>query len=426
MRLFSNFLHFIQGPSFQAEGAEGSSVAEMIDLMGSDDNPDEGSEKIVTDTEGTDLLADDKKGKEKEEKEETKETKGEKEGEEQEEVELSEEELDDIGDFNRKEFLKAYPDAFKKFPMLERAFYREQKYAEIYPTLEDASTAHEKSQQYDQFSDAMLKGETNVLLSSIKDADPKAFTKVVDTYLDSLAAVDKDAYYHVIGNNFRLAIQGMVQEAERIKGEAGDNLKQAALILNQYMFGNSQWKAPEKYSKDTIKNEDQEKLDNDRKQFLQERFDNALSDLSTTSRNIIKHTISEHIDPKDSMTDYVKRVAINEALDNVEAAIEADARFKATLDKLWEKAFEQKFSRPSLDNIRKAYLNKAKTLLPQFISKSRNAALKGLGKRVTEEKEEVRQKGPVAANRPASANNRGDGKSVPKGMKTLDYLMSDD
>src|SRR5215467_15703058 len=129
MQLFNKFFHIY----FAAEGDSGGggSIAEMIDLMGSDDNPDEDGEKVVTDTEGVDLLSDDK-GKDK--KEEKAEDDKEDDKKEDDEVELSDEELDDVSDFSRKEFLKAYPDAFKKFPQLERAFYREQKYAEIYPT----------------------------------------------------------------------------------------------------------------------------------------------------------------------------------------------------------------------------------------------------------------------------------------------------
>jgi hypothetical protein len=419
MQLFSNFLYLPL--YFDDESGGGVGVQEMIDLMGSDDNPDEGNEKVVTDTEGVDLLA---KGDDKEEKEDDKEN-DKKDDAEEKEPELSDEELDDISDFSRKDFLKAYPDAFKKFPQLERAYYREQKYAEIFPTLDDASDARERAAQFDSFQSALLKGDNVTVLKSLKEADNNAFSRVVDTYLDTLGSVDKDAYYHVIGNTFKNGIIAMVNEAERIKGDAGEQLKMAAQVLNQYMFGTTQWKAPGNFSKEPVKNEEQDKLDADKKAFVQERFDNALNDLSTRSRNIIKHTISSHIDPKDSMTDYVKRVAINEALEAVESAIDGDSRFKANLDKLWEKAFESKFSAVSLKNIEKAYLNKARTLLPQYIQKSRNSALKGLGKRVSEEKEEVKKKGPVATNRPATASDSGKDKTVPKGMKTIDYLMQD-
>jgi len=423
MRLFNNlsfgFLPFYK----DADDAPGSSIAEMIDLMGSDDNPDEGDEKVITDTEGVDLLSDDK-GKDKEEEEDKDDKKDDK--VEDDEPQLSDEELDDITDFSRKQFLKDYPDAFKKYPQLERAFYREQKYAEVFPTLEDATTAHEKSQEFDKFQTSLLSGDAGTVLKSLKDADYTAFSKVVDNYLDTLGQIDKDAYYHVIGNTFRNGIISMINEAERVKGDAGEQLKMAATVLNNYMFGTTQWKQPGNFSKEPVKNEERDKLDADKKAFLQERFDNAVSDLSTRARNTIRHTVSQHIDPKDSMTDYVRRVAINEAIEAVESAIENDSRFKANLDKLWEKAFSSNFSTASLKNIEKAYLSKARTLLPPAIQKSRNAALKGLGKRISEDKEEPKRKGPVSVNRPqAQASSKGDNKTVPKGMKTIDFLNMD-
>ena len=113
-----------------------------------------------------------------------------------------------------------------------------------------------------------------------------------------------------------------------------------------------------------------------------------------------------------------------------QALIDNDTRFRTILDRLWEKAFEEDFSRDSLDRIKSAYLSKAKTLLPSVIKKARNDALRGLGKRVKDEsEEETSKKGPLPVGRTAATSSgkstKDQAKEIPAGMKSLDYLMKD-
>lgn len=387
------------------------SVNDIIDDLAKGEN-DIPLEETKDDKE-IDLLKEEKKeSKEKEEKEE--------------EIELDEEpeidELESVTEFRRKDFLKKYPDAFKEFPELEKSWYREKKYAEYFPTIDDAKQAVEKVENYDKFESSVLSGDLDIIMNSAKNADSRAFNKMVDNYLPLLGKVDQSAYYHVIGGVIKNTITAMVREGDRI---SNDDLKAAGVILNQFIFGKSEFEAPKSFGPNKP-DEKETELATERQQFVQEKFESVLEDLSTVANNTIKSTISKHIDPKDTMTDYVRKTAIKEALDEVESAISGDTRFKAILDKLWEKAFKTNFSKTSLDDIKRAHLNKAKTLLPQIIQKHRNEALKGLGKRVKEEKEEVVRKGPVPVGRSAGGNNSSKETTVPKGMRSIDFLMQDD
>ena len=382
------------------------SVDDMIDELSKDDS-------LGDDKKPEDLLTDDKKEPVKEEKKE--------------ELELEEEEpvIDetDVRDVPRKEILAKYPTLFKEFPQLETAYYREKKYAEIFPTIDDAKEAVEKVENYDNFEQSLLGGNLDGVLNSLKTSNPKSFARAVDNYLPSLQKADQGAYYHVIGGILKNTIATLVREGTTTEN---DNLKAAAVVLNQFLFGSSEFKAPTTFSGEKPGGDpEQEKVNNERSALVQEKFESSLEDLSTVSDNIIKSTISQHIDPKGAMTDYVKRTAIKDAIEDVKDAINGDARFKSVLDKLWEKAFEKNFSKETKDNIKKAYLNKAKTLLPQIISRRRNEALKGLGKRVNEEREEPQKKGPVPVGRASAGDSSRNKEAVPKGMSTLDFLNSE-
>lgn len=358
----------------------------------------------------------------KEEKEETEEVKLDDEIED-EETEPTEDDLELVTPVRRKEILKEFPELFKKFPYLEKAYYREQKYTEILPTIEDAQEAVEARDTFKKFEIELLSGNTETVLKTIKDTDEKAFAKVVDSYLPTLARVDKNAYFHIIGNISKNLVVQMVKEAQNTKNE---DLQNAALLVNQFVFGTSDFKPSENFSKEPTENPEADKLKKERQEFISERFTTVRDDLQTRTDNVVKSTIANHIDPRKVMTDYVRKNAIREAQDFLTKAIDGDNRFQILKDKLWEKAFQSNFSRQAVEAIRSAYLSKAKTLLPEIIKKSRNEALKGLGKRVVDDSEKEDQT-PLPVGKTASPRSTSSNKSQSdgKGKKTIDFFNED-
>jgi hypothetical protein len=423
----------------------GSKTSTLTPEMGKEDTikflgeDDEEAEKI--DLEQKDKK-DDKEAKEPKDKDEEE---GDKEAKDSEEDELKEieEELEEPDEeklelttpVRRSEILKKYPTLFKDFPYLEKAYYREQQFTEIFPTIPDAKEAMEKADTLDKFEkDIFTDGNTEILLEGLKAQNPKSFHKVVDNYLTVLSKVDEKAYLHVIGNTIKHTIAGMVQEARSTSNEA---LQNAAVILNQYVFGSSNYTPPSNLSKESSNEDDGEKakFDRQRQEFVKEKFETAQEDLNGRVNNILKSTIEGNIDPKDSMSAYVKKNASREALESLTNLIEKDSRFKTLIDKLWENAFNKNFNRDSLDKIKSAYTSKAKTLLPAVIKQARNEALKGMGKRVNDDSKEhveddsKENKSPTEKRRSTSPSNSGrkitDPKDIPHGMRSIDFLMQD-
>jgi hypothetical protein len=347
--------------------------------------------------------------------------------EELEEKEIDEEKLDLVASPSRKEILTKYPTLFKDFPHLERAFYREQKYSELLPTIEDAKIAAEKSELLDSYEQEILTGSTESLLSAVRDGDKAAFAKVVDNYLPTLYKVDEGAYYHTIGNVIKHTIISMVKDG---KEQANEDLSGAAAVLNQYIFGTTNFTHPQRLSKDEVANPElqnkEQEIDEKEKAFLQKQYNTVSEDLSTRVDNVLKASVDKAIDPHESMTEYVKKNATREVLQGLEEVLERDTRFKAIYDKLWERAFENDFDRESMDKIKSAYLSKAKTVLPDLIRKARNEALRG-----TKGSTGRDTKGPLPVGKIRSSATTNSGransgsKQIPKGMSTLDFLNSD-
>lgn len=337
----------------------------------------------------------------------------------------SEEQLELVTPVRRKEILAKYPTLFKEFPYLERAYYREQKFTELLPTIEDAQQAVAAKQTLDRMENDVMGGNTELILRAVREQNPKGFNKIVDQYLPTLAKVDEKAYYHVLGNVTKHTIVAMVREARRSGNEA---LQSAAQLVNQFVFGTSDFQPPTQLSRDEPREDGKDvELQQREQQFVTQQFQSARDDLNTRINNTLKNTIDANIDPKKSMSDYVRKNASREAIEMLESVLSKDTRFIALKDRLWEAAFRENFNRNSVERIKSAYLSRAKTLLPTVIKKARIDALKGLGKRSGED--ETPDKSPVSIGRPRSQDNKG-GKitkasDIPKGMRTIDFLNAD-
>lgn len=341
--------------------------------------------------------------------------------------EPTEDQLELVTPVRRREILKKFPTLFKEFPYLEKAYYREQQFTELLPTIDDAKEAVKAKETLDNFENDLMGGNTETILKAIKNENPRAFNKVVDDYMTTLAKVDEKAYHHVIGNTIKYVISGMVVEGRRSNNEA---LQTAAQLLNQFVFGSSEFEQPKKLSTDSGPDPKDDELSKREQAFIKKQLETTNNDLNTRVNNALKNTIDANIDPKQSMTDYVRRNASREALEELETLINKDSRFKSLVDKLWEKAAKDNFSKDSVDRIRSAYTSKAKTLLPSVIKKARNEALKGMGKRVASEEDEEKspKKGPVTPGKPSSQSKGGKinkAEDIPRGMNTLDFLSQD-
>lgn len=335
--------------------------------------------------------------------------------------EPDDEKLELVTPVKRREILKVYPDLFKKFPYLEKAYYREQQFTEILPTIDDAKEAAESHQVLQRYTKDMVEeGNVNNVLKMIKDNNPETFNQVVDNYMDYLDKVDPAAHLHVQSNIVKNLILGMVEDAN---SEDNKDLKTAALLLNKWAFGTTKFTPPVKMAK-TVKAEDTTKsteLSKREQDFAQKQLDNAVGEVTHRVNNAIRGAIETNIDPKGSMTDYVKRNAIRDASEKITSLIQKDRRFQQIIDKLWEKSEKDGYSKDSQEDIRKAFLSKAKSLLAPVIKSARNEALKGMGKKAKEDEVDEEEEQPQ---RQSTDKKENDGRRLSSGNKDKAKLDS--
>jgi hypothetical protein len=397
---------------------ESMSISDMTEFLGGDDEP----LKLEIDTETDDEELEEGKKETKEGDEEEKSL------EDELEDELKDKTDDDevVVGVRRKEVLAKYPNIFKEFPHLDKAVYREQKYAEMLPTLRDAKAAVDKADTLDKFQNDLIEGRTANILKAVKEEDPEAFNGLVDNYLVELGKVDQGAYYHVLGNVIKNSVIAMHNSQD-------EDTKTAAAILYKFFFNSDKFEPPTQLSTRSANKDEREKKIEEREQkFQQEQLETHINTVNTRVDNSIRSAIDKNIDPKQSMNDWQRDRAIKDCSEELESQIDKDVRFKGLLDKLWERAAENNFSQDSLDKIRSAYLSKAKGLLPEIIRSTRNKALRGLGRKSPDDRKEPLPVGrPVTGKKPESkplgngSSDKDKAKALPKGMKSVDFLMRD-
>ena len=338
------------------------------------------------------------------------------------------EEKDEISDIEapprKKEILKEYPELFKKFPFLEKMMYRDKQITELFGSFDDAKEVAEKSEVFNNFETQLLSGNTEEILKSVKETDEKAFNLIVDDYLPTLAKVDKEAYFHVVGNLNKRLIMEMVQEANDTDN---DDLKQAALLVNQFVFGSAKFVPP--VARVAKPDEKSSEAEAERLSFVKERFEVARDDLQSRVDNILRATISDYIDPKGNMSSYVKKNAVADAMKILTASIASDPSVGKNLNQLWRSVFDSKFSKDTLGRVQSFYLSKAKGKLKTAIIKARAEALKDArpanrDKETDDDIEETpRKTRNITPGRPASQPQNKNG--MKKGESVSDFFMRD-
>jgi hypothetical protein len=354
------------------------SVDDIIKFFGADDDPDAPNEEVVSDLIAGNDPETIAKGKNKKDEPKDEEEVPEFEVTSEEDTKINEEEPV-LNLPRRQEILKEFPELFKKFPQIEHAMYREKEYAAIFPTIKDAKEAVEVVQEFEKFEEKLLSGDLTDVLKSVQEQNKEAFVVMVDNFLPTLAQVNKEGYHYIIGSVLEQAIASVFTEGNK-RGDTQEakNMKIAAQIFNQFIFGNSDIKQPQVLgSKKLPKNEETDSIASEREELVRERFTSAQENLNNHTSKLIDSAVARMIDPRQSMNDFTRNNAIKNVVSKVESLIEQDSRFQSGMEKLWEKAFADNFSSASIKVIQTAYLEKVKTIIRPIVDSVRSEALKG-------------------------------------------------
>lgn len=339
-----------------------------------------------------------------------------------EELALEDDKLEDLVDVpvRKKEILAKYPNLEKDFPSLFKGYYREKQYADVFPTLEDAKIAQEKVNLLKGFEEKIFSGDISTVLSAVKEHEPEAYSKVVDNYLQVLHDTDEKAYIHIVNRTLGDVLNNVYRLGSSKNNE---ELKEAAKMVYETIFGSTSIEPPRTYGNKKEVNPEVEKLKKEKEESENRYATTTWTELDTKVKNQLINTVTNNIDPKEQMTPYVRKKAIDDAVNKLQDAMKEDKRFTAIIDTLKKKAAESKYSSESVLRVRNATLSKARSLLRDTILSVRNEALKGSRENKRVDNDEKTKRLPPGK---STAQGKTSGKSKEyKGGDVLSFLNQD-
>lgn len=341
----------------------------------------------------------------------------------EEEVEESSEESSEVEEeteqpkvdlpFNRptiKEIKAKYPEFFKDFPDLKDAFFREQQYTTLFPTVEDAKEAFDDNEAFATLSDASLAGDSGPILESLKKTDPKAYETFSLSFLPNLYKESPEVYQTIISPLFENFFRAAYKSGD-------ENMKNSAINLAAYFFDDAN--AAEKsvknektISKSIQVTEEQNKLKETQNNNFATAFRAASSDVQVRLDRSLDNLIGKDFDPNKSFTDFTKSAAIKEVRDRINKQLASDKGHMQLMANRWKKARSNGYSEPEKVKIISTFLSRAKVLIPSIREEVRSAALgKSIRqsedklKRIGETHKEVVSAGRVSKSESAATNH---------------------
>jgi hypothetical protein len=375
--------------------------------------------------------SDEEQEEDEEETRETSDSDEEAEPDENEEKKLT---LDDDEDVeitapNRAKILKEFPELFKKFPTIEKAIYREQQYAEVFPHPKDAQEAKQSIKILGTIESELGQGNIENLLSSVKKFDEKAFNQITENFLPTIQKLNPKAYFDTINFVLKSAIHQASEFGKNADKESDQyQVALAAKILNRWIYNEtSEIRAPKEIGSGKVEASPKEReLEERERNFHQTALTTSVKEVDDRIISTLTRSIESAIDPKNLMTPYIKGKATKDVLDQFRADLRKDKRFTANLDRLWVAARDDNYSEAAKTKIREAIKKQAKEVLPDIMRRVKADALKDYRKVAGVERKIER---PLERRRPSASNSsssKSNGKfQLPAGKTAAEFLLED-
>jgi ribosomal protein L22 len=307
------------------------------------------------------------------------------------------EELDLPGRINFKEVKKDFPDLLKKFPQLQANYFKAEQYTEIFPTVDEAKGAAQKAEIFDVINNQILDGDISLILNAVESDAPKALNRIAETILPDLYKKSPQLYSAAMAPEIKKLVRTAIAAGEK---SGNENLKNAALVLQEYVFGPGgppADKAPER--------EDPEKiaLKNQNNQMFAQQANSYEKDTKEFAAKHLVRLIEADLDPKGEMSDFVREKTVESILEDVNNNLAKNPTLAKEMQAYWKKAAQSGFPAEMKPVITRAFLARAKLILPAIKQKRRAEVF---GKKMTTDagipkKTNIRQSsGPTKSNSP--------------------------
>jgi len=355
------------------------------------------------------------------------------ESEEEEDSDTEDEDSDEANDedkqpikiaYNRpsvSEIKAKYPDLFKDFPELKESYFRELKFTQYFPTVEDAKEAVEENEAFTVLSDSALAGDPQPLLESIGKADPRALEVFSMSFLPALLKKDTQMYNQVVTPLFQNLVQTLFKDKD-------ENTQNAALVLAEWMFGDdgdAVARGTKSLAKSIQLDAEQQRLRQAKEQQQSTAFRTSVGRVQDNITRSLESMIlkSPSFDPNKVFSPTLRKMGAKEVIKDLMSKLQSDQSHMTVMASRWKRARSNGFTSDDESKIVSTYLARAKSLIPSIASKKSSEMLGSKTKHNSHVNKPTSTTKFSGSGRPTSNGNRREPKDYAK-MSDMDILNS--
>lgn len=276
------------------------------------------------------------------------------------------------------EVKEKYPALFKDFPQLKEAFFREQNFTELFPSIEDAQRALEAETAYNEITEAVVSGDAKTFITQLEQESKEGLEKFSTNFLETLRETNKELYFDVVGPTLKTFIKnvydygrGRTDEKERTA------LMNAAKVVRQALFG-GKYEDIESDT-DTTSMRDRSKkddsVDKDKEAYYAGKYQELYKDVTNVCYSKLDEEINKGLDDLSKTKPGLKKILAKTVRDSVLQEMNKDENYIRRMNGLWSREKRNGFSGTLKNSFVTTFLGKAKTLVPKLRSEARREAL---------------------------------------------------
>lgn len=245
----------------------------------------------------------------------------------------------------------------KDIPGLKHTIFREQRFTELYPTVEEAEEAKEGYQVFQQFQDDIASGNSEKMLAALEQLGKENLQGFVGNFLPTLEKQSKDLYLETLYPEFKK----LFRAAKRSNDE---NLRNAADHFHNYVFGDVEF-GKEVGITPKKADEKEDKISQREREFEERQLKSFSKDIEFNAVGRAKRIIGKAFEGS-GLSPLLQKSLTEEIYKRVDTEVIKDIRHMGNMSNLWKRARANGFTSESKDSIVNAYLSRAKLLIPKM------------------------------------------------------------
>ena len=284
--------------------------------------------------------------------------------------EPEEQDRDETGRPTVKAIKTKYPELFKEFPELKRAFFMLPRFEEVFADPQQAVEASEKSREFDDLETELVgKGSASLLVKTLAENNPKALKKVLSTFAQTVKNDYEDGYLELANP--------ILEELVYMAFKHGEKTGNKNLILSARHIANFVWsnagEIPDiSKRQSTAPSEAEQELAKERSKNAQKDFRNAVGSIMPMAEAGLRSVINQDLR---ALTSFERKSVIRDTFREVDAKIGSDKAFQNSISRLWERAKTEDYSDVAKERVKNAWLSRARQLAIPIRNRLRKEAL---------------------------------------------------